>query len=93
MDISERRAFLRGDMLTAGNRVGTVQRSAVSAVEIWAECFGRNPTEMKPADSYAISALMLQIPGWSKSDKRFTIPLYGRQRGYERSNAVPDFLD
>ena len=54
MDISERRAFLRGDMLTAGNRVGKVKRTAVSAVEVWAECFGRDPATIKRADTYDI---------------------------------------
>ena len=60
--------------------------------QIWAECFGRNPSDMKPADSYAIAALMTQVPGWRKAEKRMPMPLYGRQRGYERIPDAPDFL-
>ena len=38
MDLAERRGFLRGDQFTGGNRTGTIQRTTVCAVEIWAEC-------------------------------------------------------
>ena len=91
MDISERRAFLRGDMLTAGNRVGTVKRTAVSAVEIWAECFGRDPATIKRADTYDIFGMLMKIGGWEKytGNKNGSIrrPPYGPQRCYIRSGA------
>ena len=58
-----------------------------------AECFGRNLADMKSADSYAIAALMVQIPGWRKSEKRVPMPLYGRQRVYELTPDLPTFLD
>jgi hypothetical protein len=51
-------------------------------VEIWAECFGKNPSEMKPADSYAIAALMMRVEGWERTEKIKRIPVYGRQRLY-----------
>ena len=92
MDLYERRSFL-ADRKDPTQPKGTVKRDKVCNAEIWAECFGRNPADMKPADSYAISALMLQVPGWCKSDKRLTLPLYGRQRGYERCKAIPGYLD
>ena len=52
-------------------------------MEIWCECFGRDGSSMKPADSYAIAAIMRKIEGWEKAE-RTTYPLYGRQRGYKR---------
>ena len=51
MDLSERRRFLRGDLFTGGSRTGTVRRTVVSAVEIWAECFGKEP-HGHPAQRY-----------------------------------------
>ena len=88
MDISVRRAFLRGDMLTAGNRVGTVKRTAVSAVEIWAECFGRDPAAIRRSDTYDIFGMLMKIGGWEKfaGNKNGLIrrPPYGPQRCYVR---------
>jgi hypothetical protein len=92
MDLYERRNWL-SDRKDPTQPTGTVRREKVCNAEIWAECFGRNPSDMKPADSYAIAALMSQVPGWRKAEKRIPIPLYGRQRGYERIPDVPDFLD
>jgi hypothetical protein len=39
----------------------TVRRYEISNVEIWAECFERNPVEIRTTDSYAIVALMIQL--------------------------------
>ncbi|MCR5371319.1 MAG: virulence-associated E family protein [Clostridium sp.] len=92
MDLYERRNYL-SDRKDPTLPKGTVRREKVCNVEIWAECFGRNPSDMKPADSYAIAALMTQIPGWKKTDRRMCLPLYGQQRVYERHTEMPGFLD
>ena len=83
MDLYERRNYL-ADKKDPAKQEGICQRAAVSNAEIWAECFGRNPSEMKPSDSYAIAALMLQLGGWRKITKLTVRPIYGRQRIYER---------
>lgn len=64
---------------------GVKRREEVSNVEIWAECFGRNVSDLKPTDSYSIAAIMTQIPGWERSRSSKKIPLYGKQRVYTRS--------
>jgi len=91
MDLYERRNYL-SDRKDPTLPKGTVRRKVVCNAEIWAECFGRNPTEMKPADTYAIVVLMTQIPGWRKAERLHTLPVYGRQRVYERFSGMPDFL-
>ena len=83
MDLYERRNYL-SDRKDPTLRKGTVRRRQVSNLEIWAECFGRNPADMKSADSYAIAAIMLQMDGWEKSWERHRIPIYGQQRVYVR---------
>ena len=43
---------------------------------------------MKPADSYAIAALMVQIDGWERTKERKRLPLYGMQRLYRRATGL-----
>ena len=78
MDLYARRNFLT-DKIGA---VGTVERKAVSNAEIWCECYGKNLSEMKASDSYAIASLMVQIDGWNRSNKTRRLPMYGKQRLY-----------
>ena len=61
-----------------------VQRDSVCKLEIWAECFGRDPDQLRKIDSHEISAIMAQIDGWQDSGKQKRLPIYGKQRVYER---------
>ena len=83
MDLYDRRNWL-ADQSVPTKQQGTVVRTEVSNPEIWAECFGRNPADMKAADSYAIAALMEQVSGWERSRTRKRLPIYGLQRLYIR---------
>ena len=82
MDLPERRGFLRGDQFTGGNRVGTQKRTTVSAVEIWAECFGKDPSSIRKIDSYELGVVLRKL-GWVSCETRKRIPLYGQQRMWE----------
>ena len=84
MSLFERRTYLHDPDLGGNQRDGTVRRSHVCNMEIWCECFGRDASSMKPADSYAIAAIMRKVEGWEKAE-RTTYPIYGRQRGYKRN--------
>lgn len=82
MDIYRRRDYVRDtDDLTRPE--GKQKRNEVSNIEIWCECFGRAKEEMKPSDSYAISAIMTRLGGWEKSTS-IRLPIYGKQRVYKR---------
>lgn len=89
MSLYERRNYLNGSEFGGESRVGTVERTLVCNMEIWCECFGRDASVMKPADSYAIAGIMKKISGWNKyqGNKNGTsnFPIYGKQRCYERS--------
>ena len=93
MDLAERRGFLRGDQFTGGNRTGTVQRTTVCAVEIWAECFGKDPTAIKRSDTYDIFGMLMKIGGWEKYSGNKNASLkrgfYGTQRCFVRSERMP----
>ena len=88
LDLATRRGFLRGDQFTGGDKPGTVRRTTVSAVEIWAECFGKDPTTIKRSDTYDIFGMLMKIGGWEKYKGNKTGVLrrsaYGPQRCYVR---------
>ena len=88
MDLSERRGFLRGDPFTGGGRTGTVRRTVVSAVEIWAECFGKEPTAIRRSDTYDIFGMLMKIGGWEKYSGNRSASMkrafYGIQRCFVR---------
>ena len=96
MDLAERRGFLRGDQFTGGNRVGTVQRTTVCAVEVWAECFGKDPSAIKRSDTYDIFGMLMKIGGWEKYSGNKTgvqrRGLYGPQRCFVRKDFVKPCL-
>lgn len=84
MDYYRRREYIR-DIDDPTRSEGTMKRQTVSNIEIWCECFGKSKEEMRPSDSYAISAIMVRIEGWEKSGARQMLPIYGRQRVYMRT--------
>lgn len=90
MSLYERRNFLGGSEFGGESRVGTVKRKLVCNMEIWCECFGKDASSMKIADSYAIGAIMRKIRGWDKyagnKNGVVTFPVYGRQRAYARGD-------
>ena len=98
MDLYARRNYLY-DTKDPLRAQGVRRRETVSNAEIWAECFGKDPAVMKKPDSYEISAILMRIPGWDRTNRREYIPLYGRQRLYVRAGdngtsgtTVPELL-
>lgn len=83
MDVYKRRDYVR-DADDPMRPDGSIRRMEVSNMEIWCECFGKAKEDMKPSDSYAISAIMERIAGWGKTGKAKILPIYGRQRIYKR---------
>lgn len=83
MSVYERRDYIHSsdDPTTPA---GTTMRGRISNIEIWCECFGKRQEDIKPADSYAIASIMERIEGWDKTGKLVSLPIYGRQRYYQR---------
>ena len=82
MKLHERREYLQDEKKQKD--VCTQKRKRVCNIEIWAECFGHSPADMKKADSYEISSIMKKIFGWSNelSNKVYNFSIYGKQRAY-----------
>lgn len=104
MAFYERRAFFseKDSGMTAK---GTVRRTVVCNMEIWCECFGKDPAMISKNDSYGITAIMQKIESWGKYQGTKTgtryFPIYGKQRAYvfqeteqapDRSKLVPDLV-
>ena len=83
LNVYQRREFIR-DTEDPTRPRGTVRRETVSNIEIWCECFGKNKEDLRPQDSYNISAIMVRMRGWQKTADRPYLPIYGRQRVYVR---------
>ncbi|HEK9985574.1 TPA: hypothetical protein TVN94_000012 [Streptococcus equi subsp. zooepidemicus] len=84
MDLYERRHYLSDSGVSGIAKKGIVRRTTVCNMEIWCECFGKDPSVMKKIDSYELGGIMQKIDGWQKSNSR-RISLYGKQRIYERN--------
>lgn len=85
MDGFERRNYFR-DRNDPTLPKGVVLRETVSNMEIWCECLGRPKEELRPADSYAITSLMMRMPHWEKTNERPRLKIYGQQRIYRRKH-------
>lgn len=79
MDLYERRSYINGTDFGEGNKVGVCKREAVSNMEIWCECFGKERANLRRSDGNEISAIMAGIGDWSGLVKKERIPLYGPQ--------------
>ena len=82
MNLFDRRAFLAEDEIA--HKEGTVERTMVTNLEIWCECFGKSKESIRSTDSYAIRTIMARIEGWERSDERLRSKLYGQQRLYKK---------
>ncbi|MDW7651720.1 MAG: virulence-associated E family protein [Bacillota bacterium] len=81
-DIGARRSFLHGTDFGKPEE-GTVEREFVCPMEIWAECYAKDPALIKKADSYEIGVVLRKL-GWISTESRKRIPIYGQQRMWER---------
>lgn len=87
LSIAQRRLFLNGENLSefgGSPLVGERERRTVSNIEVWSECFERDPALMRPQDAYQIKAILERIDGWYKTSERVYIKPYGRQRIYRK---------
>lgn len=83
----ERRMYLDDTNGFANDNEGTQQRTQVSGIEIWCECFGKPKAEFTRRESYQVANIMSRIEGWERGIEtdRARIPIYGRQRVWKRS--------
>lgn len=81
-DLSDRRFWL-----DSNDEEGTVERTRVSVMEIWAECFKNQPKDKRRSDSDDITRILQQL-GWKSAGRTGVckIPIYGSQRMYVKED-------
>jgi hypothetical protein len=79
-DLYSRRQWLESDA------VGTVPRTHVCTMELWAEALGNSPDKFDRYASKELRDIMTKLPEWRRSGNvRMVIKPYGQQRYFERS--------
>lgn len=78
MDTFERRNFLDGTGKADIGKKGTVRRTQVCNMEIWCECFGKERSNLKRADSNELSGILVKL-GWMRLDRKERVANYGPQ--------------
>ena len=89
MTLGERQAWLEGDRSIGGD--GVIPRERVCAMEIWCECFGNQPKNLKNIDAREINNMMQLIPGWEPyrgKNGKLRFKLYGLQRAFVKKSTV-----
>jgi putative DNA primase/helicase len=61
----------------------TEERTEISVIEIWCECFRSPITRITRRDSYDIAAMLMRL-GWERTGKRRRVSDYGLQRVFVR---------
>ena len=80
LDLYTRRQWLETDAR------GTVRRTTVCTLEIWAEALGQSPDKFDRYASKELRDIMAKLPEWRRSGNvRRNIKPYGQQRYFERS--------
>ena len=94
LSLSEKRMYLAGDEFITQNRAGVAPRDKVCNLEIWAECFGREPANIRKQDSYELNAIMAKLDGWKRYDGnksgKLSFKDYGSQIAYVRTAMADD---
>ena len=81
MPLSARRMWWAGTAQNADK--ATTQRTKTCALEIWCECFGGDPRNMKRSDSRDINYILASVPGWKRNKSKRRYGYCGIQKGFE----------
>lgn len=82
MSAEKRRGWFQED--DSIREAGTVRRDYISAVEVWAECFGNDPHRFPRQDRAEVNAILQQLRGWKEEPKRQRCGPYGQQTRFRR---------
>lgn len=75
-----RREWLTDDFAKT-DHPGVIERTRVTNIEIWAECFGKDPASIQAKDSYDIARILKRL-GWVQINQRLARRQYKRAWSY-----------
>lgn len=79
LDTYARRQWLADDKNT-----GTVERTTVCSLEIWAECLEKDPNSITRRDSYEISRILKSLKDWTPYGGSVRVKNYGKQKIFDK---------
>lgn len=82
MSADRRRGWFAED--ESVREAGKLRRDYVSAVEVWAECFGNDPHRFPRQDRTEVNTILRQLNGWKEEPKRQRCGPYGQQTRFRR---------
>lgn len=82
MDYYQRRNFIAGEEI---GEIGKVRRNFVCGLEIWCELFGKQKADFSNSDQKTLQNILRSIDGWEKEEKKHSSKIYGRQKGFIRT--------
>lgn len=85
MTLNDRLDFLDHDedIISDNFGEGTIERTTVTNIEIWCECFRQPANKIQKRDSYEIAGILKRL-GWKRTDERKRLPIYGLARVYRK---------
>ena len=86
MTLATRRMFWAGSYSTDdGKPLVLCPREKVCALEVWCECFGGDPKNMRRVDAMEINQILATTPNWKRNKDKRRYGYCGMQRGFERN--------
>lgn len=65
-----------------------IKRDRICALEIWNECFGREPGNLKRFNAKEINTILSNSPTWERCNSPMKFGSYGTQRGFRRKTSL-----
>lgn len=78
-------AYARRHWLADDKNVGTVERTSVCSLEIWAECLEKDPNSITRKDSYEISRILKSLRDWTPYGGTLKFRNYGNQKAFSKT--------
>lgn len=65
-----------------------IKRDRICALEIWNECFGRDPGSLKRFNTKEINDILANNPAWERGKKAIRFGEYGVQKGFKKKDDI-----
>ena len=65
-----------------------MKRDRICALEIWNECFGRDPGSLKRFNTKEINDILANNPAWERGKKAIRFGEYGVQKGFKKKDDI-----
>lgn len=87
--VKQRRDYFNSGMEPVkDNTKKYIKRDRICALEIWNECFGRDPGSLKRFNTKEINDILANNPAWERGKKAIRFGEYGVQKGFKKKDDI-----